>query len=117
MNPKLAALPIDTLYKLKADIDEVADKRRHEVFRQGRLVRFEDKQGAPLIGRIESVGPKNLSIQVLNEKGYPTIGHGSKWRCNPSFCQPVFGDPFAKPAPKPLFTANDRPAVAGAGAF
>ncbi len=116
MNAKLLALPIDALFKLKAEIDEAAEKRRHEVFRRGRLVTFPDKQGAPLIARIEKVGPKNLSCQVLDERGHPVL-RGGKWRCSPSYCAPVFGDPFAKPTPKPLFTPADRPALAGAGSF
>jgi hypothetical protein len=117
MKSKLLALPIDALFKLKAEVNAIAEQRRHEVFKRGRLVKFDDKAGVELIGRIESVGPKNLMVQVLDEKGYPKIGRGGKWRCHPSFCQPVFGDPFAKPAPKPLFTANDRPALAEAGTF
>jgi hypothetical protein len=53
---------------------------------------------------------------VLDERGSPVLVRG-KWRCDPKNCQPVFGNPFAKPAPKPLFTANDRPALADAGSF
>lgn len=116
MNAKLLALPIDALFKLKAELDDVAEARRHEVFRTGRLVTFPDKQGRTLTARIESVGPKNLQCQVLDERGHPTVSRG-KWRCAPSYCQPVFGNPFAKPAAKPLFTANDRPALAGAGSY
>lgn len=116
MNAKLLALPIDALFKLKAELDEAVERRRNEVFRRGRLVTFPDKQGATLTARIESVGPKNLQLQVLDERGHPVFVRG-KWRCAPSYCQPVFGDPFAKAPPVPLFTAKDRPSLAGAGSF
>jgi hypothetical protein len=116
MNAKLLSLPIDALFKLKAELDAAAEKRRHEVFRKGRLVTFEGCQNETLTARIENVGPKNLLLQVLDERGSPVLVRG-KWRCDPKNCQPVFGNPFAKPAPKPLFTANDRPALADAGSF
>lgn len=116
MKAKLLALPIDALFKLKAELDEIAELRRSEVFRRGRLVTFEGRQRETLTARIETVGPKNLLLQVLDQRGFPVLVRG-KWRCDPKNCQPVFDDPFAKAPPIPLFTAADRPALAGAGSF
>lgn len=116
INPKLLTLPIDALFKLKAELEEVAKRRRHEVYRVGRLVTFPDKAGLMVIARIEKFGPKRMVCQVLDAKGFPVHVSG-KWRVTPEYCQPVFGDPFAKPAPIPLRTEKDRPSAAPAAAW
>lgn len=116
MLDKLATLPIDALFKLKAGVDEAVERRRREVYRVGRLVRFNDKAGVQVIARITKIGPKNLFCHLLDSAGrpLPKFERGATWRCSPSYVEPVFGDPFAKPAPIPTGIGKDRPtSVAG----
>lgn len=119
MNAKLLALPIDALFKLQQEVKEACERRRHEVYRVGRLVKFDDKAGMSVIAKITKIGPKNLYCHVLDAAGrpLPKFERGATWRCAPGYVEPVFGNPFAKPAPAPLRTGNDRPMAAGAGAF
>jgi len=104
---KLEALPAEALFKLKAAIDEVAEKRKRQLFKTGAAATFtHSTTGEKMRVIVMRVHTKNISCVEADAHGMPL--YNKKWRIDPAFLMPYFAP--KKPTMPAAGVGNDRPA-------
>lgn len=107
MLDKLESLSLETLLKLKENVQAAITRKQRQVLRPGTEATFySEKRGRNVRILIEKINPKSIG-------GYEIDAHGNhlrsaKWRVHPSLLTPVLTKPAVAPVAK-LGAGADRP--------
>lgn len=108
---KLEALPVEVLFKLKAAVDEVANKKKRALLQTGAIATFTDtRNGEVLRVIVNKFMVKNVNCTELDSSGMPISN--KRWRIHANNLLPYF--PPAKPKMPAKGVGADKPAQAGA---
>ena len=112
---KLAALPDEALFKLKARIDDACLVRKKKLLIPGKEATFvSNRDGSNIRIKITKCGLKNVIGYQIHADGRHDMR--SRWRVSPDLLMPYFPKHKAPPPP-PTGSGKDLPASVPAQSF